>query len=296
MNPAEAPGSQAPGSEADGRTAPGTSAPTPDSDAPARIVSLAPSATATLSAMGAGEAVVGVTVHCGLDRPQVGGWLNPDYDRLADLNPDLVCTADPLQADVRDELRDRGYNVCHVEPATLDAVIDSFETLGRAAGRPEAGERLAASARDRLAAVRKRVPDGPTGADTADGIDTAAGAHESDADPRPVVYCEEWGAPPMAAGNWVPDAVAAAGGRDPFCDPGDRSREVSQERVEAANPDYIVIHHCGHGDRVDPDLIDDRGWDVDASITVLDDDLLNQPSPTLLDGIETLAELFHGEP
>jgi iron complex transport system substrate-binding protein len=248
-----------------------------------RVVSLAPSATATLSAMGAGEEVVGVTTHCGLDRPRVGGWLNPDYDRLADLDPDLVCTADPLQADVCDELRDRGYDVCHVEPATLDTVIRSFETLGHAVGRPEAGGRLAADARDRLAAVRERVPDGP---------DPPGG---TDADPRPVVYCEEWGDPPMAAGNWVPESVAAAGGRYPFCDPGDRSREVSEKRVAAVAPDHVVIHHCGHGDRTDPNLLDDRGWDLDAAVHILDDDLLNQPSPALLDGIETLAELFHGE-
>jgi iron complex transport system substrate-binding protein len=253
--------------------------PTPDGDAPVRIVSLAPSATATLSATGAGDAVVGVTAHCDLDRPRVGGWLNPDYDRLADLDPDLVCTADPLQADVRDELRERGYDVCHVEPATLDAVVDSFRTLGRAAGRPEAGRRLAAAARDRLAAVRGRTPD--------------AGADGGD--PRPVVYCEEWGDPPMAAGNWVPEAVAAAGGRYPFCDPGDRSREVSAERVGGADPDHVVIHHCGHGDHADPDLLETRGWNLDAAVHVLDDDLLNQPSPALLDGIERLADLFHGE-
>ena len=248
--------------------------------APTRIVALAPSASATLSAMGAGDAVVGVTAHCALDRPRVGGWLNPDYDRLADLDPDLVCTADPLQADVRDDLRDRGYDVCHVEPATLDAVVDSFETLGRAAGRPEAGERLAADARDRLAAVRERVPDGSA---------------ETGADSRPVVYCEEWGDPPMAAGNWVPEAVAAAGGQYPFCDLGDRSREVSEADVERADPDHVVVHHCGHGDHADPDILADRGWDLDTSVHVLDDDLLNQPSPTLVDGIETLAELFHNE-
>ena len=217
------------------------------------------------------------------------------YHRGPDPDPGVLRTAPPPPADVRDAPRARGSAVCHVDPATLDAVLGSFETLGRAAGRPEAGERLAADARDRVAAVRERVPDGPTGANAADGIDTADGADEADTDPRPVVYCEEWGDPPMAAGNWVPDAIAAAGGRDPFCDPGDRSREVSQERVEAVNPDHIVIHHCGHGDRVDPDLIDDRGWDVDAPVSVLDDDFLNQPGPTLLDGIETLAELFHGE-
>ena len=257
-----------------------------------RVASLAPSATATLSAMGAGDAVVGVTTHCALDRPRVGGWLNPDYDRLADLDPDLVCTADPLQADVREELLERGYEVCHVEPDRMDAVIESFATLGRAVGRPDAGARLAAEARDRLAAVRERVP--ATGPGPNRSREPAAAGFDAD-DLSPVVYCEEWGDPPMAAGNWVPDAVAAAGGRYPFCDAGDRSRAVSRERVERADPDHVVIHHCGHGDRAEPSLLADRGWDLDAAVHVLDDDLLNQPSPALLDGIERLARLFHGE-
>ncbi|MFC6871998.1 cobalamin-binding protein [Halobellus marinus] len=250
-----------------------------DDGAVERVVSLAPSATATLSAMGAGDLIVGVTTHCGLDRPVVGGWLNPDYDYLAELAPDLVCTADGLQAEIAAELRERGYDVCHVEPDSLDAVVDSFATLGRAVGRPEAGEQLAADCRDRLAAVEARVP--PRGRD--------------EGDPRPVVYCEEWGDPPMAAGNWVPEAVETAGGRYPFCDPGDRSREVSRERVEGADPDHVVIHHCGHGDRADPGLLADRGWDVDGAVHVLDDDFLNQPSPALVEGIETLADLLHGE-
>jgi iron complex transport system substrate-binding protein len=245
--------------------------------------------------MGAGDAVVGVTAHCPLDRPQIGGWLNPDYDRLAGLDPDIVCTADPLQADIRDDLVERGYEVCHVEPDSLDAVIESFRTLGAAVERPDAGAALAAEARDRLAAVRDRVPGLARGSNRPQESDATNVRAGTDADdPRPVVYCEEWGDPPMAAGNWVPDAVAAAGGRYPFCDPGDRSQEVTRERVERADPEHVVIHHCGHGDHADPDLLADRGWELDAEVHVLDDDLLNQPSPALFDGIETLADLFHG--
>ena len=261
-----------------------------------RLASLAPSATATLAAMGAGDAVVGVTVHCPLDRPQIGGWLNPDYDRLADLDPDVVCTADPLQADIRDDLVERGYDVCHVEPDGLDAVIESFRALGQAVGRPDAGAALAAEARDRLAAVRERVPGperNPTWSQGSDPTDIGAGTDTDD--PRPVVYCEEWGDPPMAAGNWVPDAVVAAGGRYPFCDPGGRSQEVTRERVERADPEHVVIHHCGHGEAADSDILADRGWNVDADVHILDDDLLNQPSPALFDGIETLFGLFHGD-
>ncbi|MFB6092603.1 MAG: cobalamin-binding protein [Haloquadratum sp.] len=262
-----------------GSTDPGTDSVASDAgttgDGVDRVVSLAPSATTTLSAMGAEDCLVGVTTHCDVDREPLGGWLNPDYDRLAELHPDLVCTADRLQRDVRDELVARGYDVCHVEPDDLAGVVGSFATLGRAIGRAEAASRLVEETRERLAAVHERAGADPT-------------------DVCPVVYCEEWGDPPMAAGNWVPEAVELAGGRYPFCDAGERSREVSHAEIADADPDHVVVHHCGHGDRADPDILTARGWDLDAAVHVVDDDLLNQPSPRLIDGIERLAELFRG--
>ncbi|WP_430504468.1 helical backbone metal receptor [Haloparvum sp. PAK95] len=254
-----------------------------------RVVSLAPSATATLSALGAADCLVGVTEHCevatdsaGSTDPTdpepptvVGGWLTPDPDVVERLDPDLILTSDGLQAELADDFRDRGYEVHHREPATLDDAVDGFADLGAAVGRAEEGERLAAAARDRLDAVAAAVGDALV-----------------DETP-PVVYCEEWSDPPMAAGNWVPDAVRAAGGRYPFVEPGDRSREVDGAELAAADPDHVVLHVCGHGDRVDPDVVRDRGWDLDAPIHVLDDALLNQPSPRLVDGIERLARILH---
>ena len=97
----------------------------------------------------------------------------------------------------------------------------------------------------------------------------------------------------MAAGNWVPDAVRVAGGRYPFVDAGERSREVDGAAVEAAEPDHAVVHVCGHGTRVDRTVITERDWAVDPEVHVVDDSLLNQPSPALIDGVERLAELFH---
>lgn len=248
---------------------------TGEADEP-RIVSLAPSITATLEALGATAALVGVTTHCDVDTARtVGGWLNPDLDRVAELDPDLVCTSDALQADLAADLRERGYDVVHREPATLEDVLAGFEALGSAVGRPEAGRALASASRDRLGAIDEEAP-----ADFAD---------------RPIVYCEEWSDPPMVAGNWVPDAVRAAGGRYPFVEPGQRSREIDGEAVAAADPDHVVLHVCGHGDRVDPKTVSDRDWNVDAPVHVLDDSLLNQPSPKLFDGIERLAELLHDD-
>lgn len=241
---------------------------------PERIVSLAPAATATCRELGVADRLVGITTHCRAelddgDPAVLGGWLDPDLDELETLDPDLVCTSDALQSEVRDAIRERGIHVHHVDAGTLPEVIDGFTALGDAVGRGADGERLAARSRERLDRVRERATDA-----------------------RPTVYCEEWAEPPMAAGNWVPELVAAAGGHYPFVDPGDRSRAVSREEVEAADPDHVVLHLCGYGTQVDPTTITDRDWDVDAEVHVVDDALLNQPSPNLLDGAERLVELF----
>ncbi|MFC7204323.1 helical backbone metal receptor [Haloferax namakaokahaiae] len=241
-----------------------------ETDAP-RVVSLAPSTTAILDAAGLDARLVGVTAHCSVERPVVGGWLNPDYDRLDALDPDVVCTCDDLQADIATELDERGYTVAHVAPATLDEVFDSFVEVCAAAGTPDAGERLAASCRDHLADIRAALTDEPT----------------------PTVYCEEWADPPMAAGNWVPDAVRAAGGSYPFLDAGVRSREVTPEAVADADPDHVVLHPCGKGERGDIEGFAAREWNLDAAVHAVDDSLLNQPSPALLAGIDHLARLFH---
>ena len=246
---------------------------------PPRVVSLAPSATATLAALGAAECLVGVTHHC--DPPvtagsahdtspvAVGGWTTPALDRVEALSPDVVFTSDGLQAEVAATCREREIPVSHREPATLDDVLTGFHARAEAIDRPAVGERLVSAARARLDHV------------------AAAAADQ----PRPVVYCEEWSDPPMAAGNWVPDAVAAAGGTYPFVEAGARSREVDPDEVAAADPDHVVVHVCGHGERVDPTTVADRDW-IDAPVHVIDDSLLNQPSPVLVAGIERLAGLF----
>ncbi|WP_458207155.1 cobalamin-binding protein [Haladaptatus sp. NG-SE-30] len=242
-----------------------------------RIVSLAPSVTEILRELDATDRLVGVTHHCSVETTRVGGWLNPDFEAVEACNPDLVLTTDSLQADVRDELRERGHRVVHVEPRTLDEMVESFATLGRAVDCARAGHDLAWRARSRIHRVRRLV----SGRD------------------RPVVYCEEWSDPPTAAGNWVPDAVAVAGGRYPFLQPGDRSREVEQAVIEDAEPEHVFLHVCGRGERSDPEAVLERDWEIPAldrdAVHVFDDSLLNQPSPRLIDGIERMAATLHPE-
>ncbi|KAB1192161.1 ABC transporter substrate-binding protein [Haloferax sp. MBLA0076] len=236
-----------------------------------RVVSLAPSSTAILDAAGLESHVVATTVHSPLDRPAVGGWLNPDFERIEALDADVLYTCDDLQQDVADEARERGFDVCHVAPTTLDEVFETFSTVCAAAGDADAGTALADDCRSHLDAVRAAVAD----------------------EPRPTVYCEEWADPPMAAGNWVPDVVRAAGGSYPLVDAGERSREIAPDTVVAADPDHVVLHPCGKGERGDSEAFEARQWDLDADVHAVDDSLLNQPSPALMDGIDRLARCFY---
>lgn len=242
-----------------------------------RIVSLAPSATNVVRHLGAGDRVVGRTDHGEGPGTPLGGWLTPDLDAIGGLDPDVVLTVDSLQAPLADELRDRDLRTAHYEPATLDEVLETIRAIGSDVDRAAAATRLVDDLRSRLDDIR-------------DGV---AGR------PRPIVYCEEWQDPPMVAGNWVPDAVATAGGRYPWLDPGERSRPIERETVEAVDPDHVVLHVCGGGAAVDPESVAERGWSLTAvttdRVTVLDDRLLNQPAPGLVDGIERLAATLHPE-
>ncbi|MEF8837903.1 MAG: helical backbone metal receptor [Haloarculaceae archaeon] len=241
-----------------------------------RVVSLAPSATNIVAALGAERELVASTDHCNAEAQSVGGWLNPDLDRVAAYDPDVVLLTDALQEHL-DVPRDEDYDLVHVDPRTLSDVYDSIMEIADVLDRTARGADVVAEMRAGFTAVRESVPDSP--------------------DDRPVVYCEEWSDPPMAAGNWVPEIVSLAGGQYPFAAPGERSTPITQEEFERGSPDYVVLHVCGAGEDVSTDEILTRGWNAPAvrndAISVIDDSLLNQPAPQLVTAAQELARMFH---
>lgn len=241
-----------------------------------RVVSLAPSATSIIQALGVDDRLVGATDHGDHDAPTVGGWLQPDLDRVDQLDPDLVVTTDGLQSTVVEQLTDRGYDPLHLSPRTLPDVYRSIERLGAVLAVEETADAVAADMRSELTRLRE----------------TSAGGT------RPVVYCEEWSEPPMAAGNWVPELVEIAGGAYPFRAPGERSATVDRATVERHRPEHVIVHVCGRSETVDREDVLDRDWEIPAieqgNIWVVDDRLLNQPAPTLVEGARTLRNCIQG--
>ncbi|HET7822499.1 MAG TPA: ABC transporter substrate-binding protein, partial [Ornithinibacter sp.] len=217
-----------------------------------RIVSLIPSATEILFAVGAGDDVVGVTFECdhpaqARERRVVSSTTLPegltpreiddavaravaagedlyrlDANALTDLDADLVVTQDLCAVcavdvtAVDDALAHLGCtaDVLTVDPHSLDDVLDSVVAVGRATGHEGGALTLVASLRERLDAVRTRV----------------AGRE------RPRVVVLEWTDPPYAPGHWIPEMVTAAGGEPVLGAAGEKSVRVTWDTVHAARP------------------------------------------------------------
>lgn len=279
-----------------------------------RIVSLLPSATEIVYALGLQDQLHGVTDECdwppaaadkrvvvsacqpaGLDQAGVDAWVREqapvgglyalDDAALAEIAPELVLTQDLCRVcavptgDVDAALDRVGCpsEVLTLEPESLEDVWDTIQQVARAAGEADRGRLVVAGLRDRLAAV--------------------ATALRGKA-PRAVLVLE-WLDPPFTAGHWVPDVVTAAGGRPILADPHRRSGATTWNQVHAALAEHpgalVVLAPCGTDPRDTwrqlrerPDLIPDGILSADTVAAEL-----ARPGPRLVDAIEALAAVLH---
>lgn len=277
-----------------------------------RVVSLLPSATEIVYALGLEDQLVGVTFEC--DEPAaarrdktvvVGGrdtsGMSPaaidayvrdqvaaghdlytlDDGALAALAPDLILTQDLCRVcalpagHVAEALEYLGCtaHVITLDPHSLDDVLQTILTVGEYTGTQQQADYLVTGLQQRLAAVRDRVA----------------------AYPRPAVAVVEWVDPPFTAGHWVPDLVTAAGGRPVAADPCGRSSETSWDNIAAARPDVVVVAPCGFGlsdaaeqaEAVTRQLPGTPIWAIDANGLVV------RPGPRVVDGVEALSGILH---
>lgn len=276
-----------------------------------KIVSLLPSATEILFAVGAGDEVVGVTFECdhpvearsrrivstsampeGLTPGQIDAFVAAALARgedlyhleagaLVELDPDLVVTQDlcavcAVDVSVVDDAL--GYLGCRadvltLDPHTLDEVLQTVGAVGERTGRTEAAARVVADCRGRLDAVAAAV----------------AGRG------RPRVLVLEWVDPPYAPGHWIPEMVELAGGTCVLGQAAARSHRVTWDEAVGSQPDVVVCAPCGYDVDAAADqarLVTDRFpavpvWAVDAN------SFFARPGPRLVDGVELLASILH---
>ncbi|GAB2460955.1 TroA family protein [Jatrophihabitans fulvus] len=276
-----------------------------------RIVSLLPSATEIVHALGLGDQLVGVTFECdeppsartdatvvvggkdtsGMTPGEIDAYVRAQaaagadlyhlhQDALAGLDPELVLTQDLCwvcalpsgKVDEALEFLGCSAEVVALDPYSLDDVLATIGTVAKAAG---VDDTVTPVLRGRL-----------------DAVAAAVSGRE-----RPRVAVVEWVDPPFTAGHWIPDLVRAAGGEPVAATGGERSVPTTWDAIADARPDLVLVSPCGYhldgaaaqAEVVCAALPDVPVWAIDG------DGLVVRPGPRVVDGVEAIAGVLHPE-
>jgi len=282
-----------------------------------RIVSLVPSATEMLFALGLGSDVIAVTHECdypeaarelprvtrdalppGLTSAEIDAAVKErtlagesiyelDVETLRDLRPDLIvtqalCTVCAVSYDdvrqIAGEIDSRP-RVISLDPHTVGEILGDARTLAQATDRKDAAVELVRDASARIDRVRLAV---------------------RDARRRPRVAALEWLDPPFAAGHWTPQLIDYAGGEDVLGFPGERSEERTWDQVGISQPDVVIVMPCGFDAELayrEAEMHREQLAAIGAGEVVAVDAAayFSRPGPRIIDGLELLAHILHPE-
>ncbi len=261
-------------------------------DLPAqRVVSLAPSNTEILFAVGAGSQVVGRDSFSDYplkakDVPDIGGGVGTlNVELILSKQPDLVLASPLTPPEQIADLSKAGLRVYVLpNPKTFDDLYVNLETVGKLTGHEKEAASLVDSLKARVQAVVNKVAPLST---------------------RPVVYYELDATDPSAPYTSGPDTfvdllIQTAGGENFGHNLKGDWVQVSVETLLARQPDFIVLGDNTYGG-VTPEQVKARaGWDAlsavkDAKVFIFDDNTVSRPGPRLVDGLEAMAKLIHPE-
>ena len=282
-----------------------------------RIVSLLPSATEIVFALGLGESLVGVSHVCDypaparglpvvsrsirskshLSSPEIDAIIqqaratgNPLYiidgDLLRRLRPDLILTQELCEVcavgagsvfETAAKVLDYAPEILSIRPAGLDDIFDNIRRIGDAAGVPERAMSLLAELRARTGYVAGRAADGN----------------------RPKVFCIDWLEPLRNTGQWTPELVELAGGEEGLAEKWGKSRAVGWDEALEYQPDYVMVMPCAFNmDRTIAEtarLSDLPQWNAldavrNGRIFLFDGQIPSRHGPRVIDVLEGLAE------
>ena len=254
---------------------------------PARIISLAPSITETIYALGLQDRLVGDTDFCDYPveaqkKPKVGGIINPNLEEIAALRPDLVLATKSInRLDTVRALDTLGIpSYATTDPHSVADIISSTQKLAEVLGAPEAGKSLGEELQSRLAALQTKLAAVP---------------------PRRVLFIV-WSEPLISTGQntFIADVLRKAGAVS-IVESSQDWPQMSLEEVVHQQPDYLVFasSHSESGARDFDALATRPGWRILDAVRnrhfAVISDAVNRPAPRIVSAIEELARQLHPE-
>ena len=257
---------------------------------PQRIISLSPSTTETLFAIGAGDQVVGVTSYCDFPaeaatREIVGGFSAKtiSIETIISLNPDLVIAGVSAHQPIADTLKEAGITVLAIEPKSIDDIQSIIVDLAVITGHEQEGKAVSEDISNRINAVNEKLS---TLKD----------------DQIVKVFYEVWDAPLMTAGpnSFTGQMISYAGGNNIFSDVDTDYPQISSEELISRNP-QIILSSTTHGDKLSIEAMAQReGWEtieavINNNVVLLDGNIVSRPGPRVIDAIEMISEAIYPE-
>ncbi len=251
---------------------------------PQKIVSLSPSTTEILYAVGAGDQLVGVTSYCNYPEEAsskniIGGFSAKtiSIETIISLNPDLVIAGVSAHQPIADTLKEAGIPVLSIEPKNINDITNTIEELAIITGHEETGKNLSDNIKERLTIIADKIK------------------NVTDSEKIRVFY-EVWDAPLMTASpkSFTGQMIDMAGGINIFSDVSADYPQISAEELISRNP-QIIISSDTHGDKLSREEIEKReGWEtIDAvlnnNVILLDGNIVSRPGPRVIDAIELIA-------
>jgi iron complex transport system substrate-binding protein len=259
------------------------------SGTPQKIVSLAPSNTEILFALGLGDKVVGVTDYCNYppeakEKTHIGGYWTPDVETIVSLAPDLVVAQSLHEAEVIPQLEQHGLTAVVLEPVTINEVLDAITLIGEITGKTNEAAALTKEIQSRIDKVTGKIK----------------GLSESE---RPGVFYLTWHDPLITVGhdNLGEDLIIKAGGTNIFHSL-EGAPTVSLEEVIQANPDVIIVGiGMGTGEDIPLQFVLDESRLAGTSaiqnnrVYSVSIDISGRPGPRIIDALEEFLAAIHPE-
>lgn len=254
---------------------------------PQRIISLAPSNTEILFALGLVDRVVGVMEQCNYppevsEKESVGGYATPDIEKIIALQPDLILASSIHEKEIIPALAEQGLIVFALEPENLDGILEDIRIVGEITGRGKEASVLVAQVESRIKAITDKT---------------------RELEERPKVFYITWHEPlwSVGSGTIIHELIEKAGGENIFQDIAGH-KVVDLERVILRNPE-VIIACTGHGEaknklyewaKEEPRLMITEAYKNDR-IYQVDADLVSRAGPRVVDALEWFGYFIHPE-
>jgi len=253
---------------------------------PKRIVSLAPNITEILFSLGLDEEIVGVSIHCNFpekakSRARVGSYISLDFEKITSLKPDLIiATGAGNTRDMVDRLEKLGFKTYTIFPKNFNDILQSIGHIGQVVNRDTKARIIIEGMRKK----KQRV------------VELTQGLS------RPKVFIQIGDAPivTVGKGSFADDLIRIAGGENIAGNENELYPRFGMEEILKRSPEVIVISSMNPKGDYQKVLHEWTRWKTipavkNGRIHLIDSDLLDRPSPRIIDGLEEIARVLHPE-